>query len=303
MKNNLIQLAHQGSVKAIMEVLNKQLQDTGVSTRVALGANGVLEILCEAGHPENLDKRVIVSRIQRSLDQLSPRPFRQVHIQSCLTNDVQSLWVSTLSFDARRKLLWSEKIQIRHLSWLKRTLRAWGIKLPKSKRKKRAAKLGFTATAPSSGSRSEPNKSEQKAPSFHLSPKSKLVAGAIAAGVCGWLSHDWWQLKTQVQGEQHHSNGTTMTQTTTVNSSELSFEPFNQAVRLAIQASNGGQSATTYGEWVDLANRWQQASELMKLVAPSHPRYAEAQERVLSYRQNSELALAKAKALAPDVSP
>ncbi len=293
---NLIQLAHQGSVKAIMEVLNKQLQDTGVSTRVALGANGTLEILCEAGHPENLDKRVVVSRIQRSLDQLSPRPFRQVHIQSCLTNDVQSLWVSTLSFDARRKLLWSEKIQIRHLSWVKRTLRAWGIKLPKAKQKKRSSKFQFAS--PSGSSESTP---ESKSPLRQLSPRTKLAMGAIAAGFCGWLSHDWWQLRTQVQ--PNATDSSTVTQTTETSATELSFEPFNQAVRLAIQASNGGQSATTYGEWVDLANRWQQASELMKLVAPSHPRYAEAQERVLSYRQNSELALAKAKALAPDVSP
>lgn len=281
-----------------MEVLNEQLQDTGVSTRVALGANGILEILCEAGHPENLDKRVIVSRIQRSLDQLSPRPFRQVHIQSCLTNDVQSLWVSTLSFEARRKLLWSEKIQIRHLSWVKRMLRSWEIKLPKSKPQKRSTK--FKLAAPPVAATSA---AERKMPSLSFSPQSKLVLGAIAAGFCGWLSHDWWQLKTQVSPNISGSATVTQTSTSGSSGSDLSFEPFNQAVRLAIQAANGGQSATTYGEWLDLANRWQQASELMKLVAPNHPRYAEAQERVLSYRQNSELALAKAKALAPDVSP
>ena len=78
-----------------------------------------------------------------------------------------------------------------------------------------------------------------------------------------------------------------------------SFDPFSEAIRLATQAATAGQTATTYGQWLDLANRWQQASALMELVTPDHPQYGEAQTRVLSYRQNSAVALAKAEAIAP----
>ncbi|AFY38052.1 hypothetical protein Lepto7376_1718 [[Leptolyngbya] sp. PCC 7376] len=294
---SLTRLAHQGNVKAIMEILNKQLQEAGVNTRVALGANGILEILCEAGHPENLDKKIIVRRIQHSLDQLSPRPFRQVHIQSCLTNDVQSLWVSTLSCDARRKLLWSENIQIQHRPWLNRLLRRWGIKPPKRflKFKRRRARLNSSQVSNSSKSAEQ-----QTSPLVTFSPQQQLIMGAIAIGFIGWFSHDWWELKMQVQ--QNTSTVTSVTQNKEIGTNDQNIEPFNQAVRLANQAVEEGQSATTYGEWLDLANRWQQASELMELVAPNHPRYAEAQERVLSYRQNSEVALVNAKALVPDLS-
>ena len=289
----LTQLAHQGNVKAIMEILNKQLEEAGVNTRVALGANGILEILCEAGHPENLDKAMIVRRIKHSLDQLSPRPFQQVHIRSCLTNDVQSLWVSTLSCEARQKLLWSERIQIHHRPWFQQLLRRWGIKPPKRFRKRRRARLQTASSTPGTTAQSPRT-------GLNLSSKQQLLMGAIALGFVGWFSHDWWALKMQVQQNTSTVNSVTQSEGTPSDTAE---DPFTQAVRLANEAATEGQAAKTYGEWLDLANRWQKASEFMALVAPNHPRYAEAQERVLSYRQNSEVALAKAEALVPDVSP
>jgi hypothetical protein len=81
------------------------------------------------------------------------------------------------------------------------------------------------------------------------------------------------------------------------------FDPFNQAVRLANQATTGGQRAIAYEDWLNLANRWQQAAALMAMVTADHPRYTEAQARVLSYRQNSEAALARANALTPNPQP
>ena len=71
--SRLTKLAYQGSVKAIMQLLNDQLQDTGVHTRIALGSDGTLEILCEADHPENLDKETVVDCIKQNLNHLSDR--------------------------------------------------------------------------------------------------------------------------------------------------------------------------------------------------------------------------------------
>lgn len=299
---HLTKKAYQGNITAIRQLLNGQLQETGVQTKVTLGVNGTLEILCEADHPENLDKDRIVPCIRHNLDQLSPRPFREVHIQSCLIKEEQSLWVSSLSHTARQNLLWSVDLEIQPLPWLQRALRTWGLCLPTLPPMPRRESMTFSALSSlTKPTESLPiiqtNRSPQFAfPSSTAPQHIKLILGAIAVGCCGWLVHDWWQLRQQSQPlftpitieennlDQHHP---------------ASFDPFSEAIRLATQAAAVGQTATTYGQWLDLANRWQRASALMALVTPDHPHYGEAQTRVLSYRQNSTVALAKAEALAP----
>lgn len=280
--DNITQLAHQGSIKAIMQILNQQLRDAGINTKIASGDHGVLEILCEAGHPENLDKQRIVDCIQRSLDQIAPRTFRKVHIQSRLTNDTQALWVSTLSQKERRKLIWSEDICINRISLFQKALKSLGIQSlakPSAKKSKRA-KLKNNVDQWLKGDR-----------------QIWVIMGAIAAVSVGWAARDWALLKTQVQLQATTNPAQNVPRDP---GSILDFDAFNQSVRLATQAANGGKTATTYGEWLDLANRWQQASDLMKRIPQDHPRYTEAQERILSYRQNSEVALAKAKRLTPN---
>jgi putative SOS response-associated peptidase YedK len=54
-------------------------------------------------------------------------------------------------------------------------------------------------------------------------------------------------------------------------------------------------TAKSSAEWLDLAARWQQASDLMATVPANDSRYATAQDRVLAYRKNSESALEEAK--------
>lgn len=295
--DNIIQLAHQGSIKAIMQILNKQLRDAGVNTKIASGEQGVLEILCEAGHPENLDKRRIVDCIQKSLDQIAPRTFQKVHIQSRLTNDTQLLWASTLSQGERRKLIWSENIRINHVSLLQKALKGLGIRPLAKQATGNAGNQGQ-----SSGSAGKVNRARLKSDLDRWLKDDRriwLIMGAIAAASVGWAARDWALLKEQVQLQA------TMTLpqdfSGDMDTGDVSdFDAFNQAVRLATQAADGGKTATTYGAWLDLANRWQQASDLMKRIPRDHPRYTEAQERVLSYRQNSEVALAKANGLAPD---
>ena len=276
-----------------MQILNKQLRDAGVNTKIASGEQGVLEILCEAGHPENLDKQRIVDCIQRSLDRIAPRRFQKVHIQSRLTNDTQLLWASTLSQGERRKLIWSENIRINHVSLFQKALKGLGLQ---SLVKQAAGNVGNQAN--SAGSKVSRARLKSDFDRWLGNDRRVwLIMGAIAAVSVGWAARDWALLKEQVQ-LQSTTNPAEDFPSTTGNGAD--FDAFNQAVRLATQAADGGKTATTYAEWLDLANRWQQASDLMKQIPRDHPRYTEAQERVLSYRQNSEVALAKAHVLAPN---
>jgi hypothetical protein len=54
-----------------------------------------------------------------------------------------------------------------------------------------------------------------------------------------------------------------------------------------------GKNAETSADWLDLAARWQKASDLMAQVPASDPKYAIAQDRVQQYRQNSQAAQAQ----------
>ena len=70
---------------------------------------------------------------------------------------------------------------------------------------------------------------------------------------------------------------------------------FAAAVRIANQASTTGKTAQTSTQWLDLAARWQRASDLMSKVPSSHSRYKEAQIRTKLYRQYSEAAQKEAE--------
>ncbi|MEO1520370.1 MAG: hypothetical protein AAFU78_06285, partial [Cyanobacteria bacterium J06633_2] len=59
-------------------------------------------------------------------------------------------------------------------------------------------------------------------------------------------------------------------------------------------AVNDGQAASTTAEWLDLASRWQRASDLMGAIPESDERYETAQNRQALYRANSEEALLQA---------
>ena len=73
-------------------------------------------------------------------------------------------------------------------------------------------------------------------------------------------------------------------------------DTFAEAVRVAEQAGKDGQSAATTAEWLDLAARWQKASDLMSQIPSDNAQYAIAQDRVKAYADNSQAALQKAGA-------
>ena len=74
-----------------------------------------------------------------------------------------------------------------------------------------------------------------------------------------------------------------------------SYDSFARAVRIAEQAAKDGSTAETSSDWLSLAARWQQASDLMAEVPEADERYQIAQDRVSAYKSNSESLLQKAR--------
>ncbi|EGJ30075.1 hypothetical protein LYNGBM3L_56800 [Moorena producens 3L] len=110
--------AHQGSVVAIIQTLNERLADFGVRTRAIL-ADGVLQVLCEAAKPEQLEQSILVSQIQEILEEISPRNIRRVRINSRIVREEQLLWLEEISRDPDNQLLWYEDITLTRPNFFK----------------------------------------------------------------------------------------------------------------------------------------------------------------------------------------
>ncbi|NEP40287.1 MAG: hypothetical protein F6K35_14040 [Okeania sp. SIO2H7] len=72
-------------------------------------------------------------------------------------------------------------------------------------------------------------------------------------------------------------------------------DPFKLAVNRAINAAEMAQYAQTKIEWEAVASQWQDATEFMKIVPASHPKYKQARKKVKEYQGYADYAIRVAK--------
>ena len=271
--NDILGQARQGSVAAIIQILNERLAESQIRTRAIL-ADGVLQLLCEAPTPEQLEQSTVVPRVQGILEELAPKSIRKVNINSRIVREQQLLWFEEITRDPENQLLWSELIKLKQPNPVSRLWQ--DLQQPKA--------------------RNEIVVTDQK--KNQLSQKYFLRGVVGGASLCLLVLLVGWVFK--------HRLGVTWVQlfspdavTVSEPTPEAPAAPdtFAQAVRLAQQSVTAGQQATTPAEWLDLAARWQRAADLMAEVPIEDERYAIAQDRILTYQQNSDQALNQADQL------
>ncbi|PSB14234.1 hypothetical protein C7B76_16890 [filamentous cyanobacterium CCP2] len=295
--NDIARQARQGSVSAIIQVLNDNLADSGVRTR-AVFEQGVLQLLCEAPKPEQLEQTVLVPNIRQILESLQPRQIRRVKINSRIVREQQLLWLEEIQRDGINQLLWSEEIVLNRPNPIRRFFRDLGERQPLD------PKAGFP----------------KKSPSRFIREKRLFWRGLIGGAslsifllLVGWTVYNWLersnsQVATETPSEAVDENNAADNAADSEANSEANpsliqvapgtsgtSDPFADAVRLAEAAVQAGQQAETPAEWQALAEQWQQASDLMSQISPDDPRYEVAQDRVAVYRQNSESARLQAE--------
>jgi hypothetical protein len=276
--DDIARQARQGSVAAIIQTLNEQLADVGVRTR-AVFADGVLQLLCEAASKEQLEQSVLIAQIRQILEGIAPRNIRRVRINSRIVREQQLLWLEEIMRDPEDQLLWSEEIILAKPNLFKRI--AQGIKDQQTVPRKTQ-----TFTNASSHNHRH-NKRHQRGILNGIGLTLLLMVG-------GWFLYDWLGSKLDVKIRTQSPSSTAESSLTPAPSktpvSSLASDPFVEAVRLAEQASVAGQTVKTSAQWLDLAAKWQRASDLMGAVKPDDQRYKTAQDRMKLYRQNSEAA-------------
>lgn len=293
--NDILKQAQQGSVAAIIQILNEKLADSGVRTRAIL-ADSVLQLLCEAATLDQLDQPILVEQIRQILEGISPRGIRRVKINSRIVREQQLLWLEEINRDPVNQLLWSEEITLRQPNFLQRVSSDW---------KNRAQ---------------DPNKAAYQTRSARQIREDRqfwrgLTGGALISVLLlagGWFVYSRFSnasaptTEAKAPEPETSPNPTVTSAATTPGSKPANGspspavakgDPFADAVRLAEQTSQAGKAAKSPAQWLDLAARWQQASDLMATVPATDQRYQTAQDRVNAYRQNSEAALQEAQKL------
>ena len=308
--DDIARQARQGSVAAVIQILNEKLADSGIRTR-AIFEQGVLQLLCEAPKPEQLDRPQLVPQVQRILESLQPRNIRRVNINSRIVREQQLLWLDEIHRDPEGQLLWSEEITLSQPNFFQRLVQD-------RKDDKNAPK--------SSASKGSPLRLAREKRVFWRG----LLGGAslsLFLLLVGWAVKTWLNPKFAEPPQATASQGAVVNpelnpelnpevspassatpaaiapaiEKPVVNpTASPSVQPaapedsFTQAVRLAEDSARLGQSAKTPADWLDLAARWRRASDLMEQVPATSKRFKVAQDRVQLYRQNSEAATQKA---------
>jgi len=263
--------ARQGSVAAIIQILNTHLADDGIRSRAVLD-QGVLQLLCEAHSPEKLEQQNVVERVRQILEAISPRHISKVNINGRIIKEQQLLWLEDIKTDPQKQLLWSQLIRLKRPNPL---VRLW--------RDRNLPRKTF-APPPSITRNGLRNDASQRWFWRGLLGGASLCLFLV---LVGWGLKDWLGLEPLPPSSEPATTESIATDTPDTSVQD----PFAQAVRIAEQAAIDGQTASTAAEWLDLANRWQRASDLMATVDPNDDRHSVAQARVETYRRNSTMAL------------
>ncbi len=262
--------ARSGSITAIIQILNDRLAGIGVRTR-AMDEGGRLQLLCEAAKEDQLAEDLLAPQVQQILNEISPWGVGRVRIYSRLVQEQKLLWLKEVK-DNPDDLLWTREFKLNPPPLMRRMWGDWVRSREKTKEQ----------------SLKRIRDNDKKELSFNWAILASLIA-AGAAGTVALASFTVWS------GREIplFSLGNKVAEPESTEQAPEN-DPFAEAVRIAEQAGKDGKTASSSAEWLDLAARWQKASDYMAQVGEDDERYNAAKVRVESYKNNSDTALKKA---------
>lgn len=264
------QQAHRSRIATIIQILNEQMADLGVTNR-AIIINNVLQLLCEARNSESLEKSMIVKKIQGILESIAPRNIRRVRIYGRIRQEKQLLWLEDIAQDPENQLLWSEEIILKKPNIFHEI---------------------FTSNPKDSAFKSLSNEPKSGQLQHNLIGAIAVIVVLIVMGFLLYNALQFQLLESlEIQPKTDIESSPKPPETLS------SAQQFSRGVKIAEEASAEGKFADTRQEWLEIAQKWQQAADSMEAVSPDFERYATAQNRAALYRRNQEQAQQKADAM------
>ena len=275
--NDITMQARHGSVAAIIQILNEQLATAGVRIR-AVFCDGVLQLLCEAPDVEQLEQSNLVEQIQEILETISPHNIRRVKINSRIVQDQQLLWLEEITRKTENQLLWSQQISLARPNIFTQLANYFQIN------KSQPTQLPLSKSVDPIG--------VEKHNQFQLG----IIGGfflSLLVLTLGFQINKWLNFSDLAQrsiSENIVSPSPSPTMKNSEDTEAKSKEAFTQAVRLAQAAVAAGKNAKSREEWLAIAEKWQQAAQLMTSVSPNYSRYDVAVNRAELYQKYSDIA-------------
>ena len=233
----------------------------------------LLQLLCEAETVEQLEQSTLVERIRQILEFIGPRDIRRVKINSRLVREQQLLWLQEINRDPENQLLWFEEIKL-------------------ARRNSLTSLVAELWERQSSMKRPLPKPSPSPIVRHRRQMRRGMMAGVVMSVsllLVGWGFYQWFGPK-QADSTPVSSN-TLIDASLQTSQPGAEGDPFAAAVRIAEQTSVQGRTAQTPVQWLEIATRWQKASDLMAQVSSDDERYQTAQNRKELYRKYSEAAM------------
>ena len=297
--NDIAWQAHQGSLAAIIQILNEKLANSGVRTR-AIFDNGILQLLCEARSLDRLEQSTLVNQVQQILESIAPRNIRRVNINSRIVREQQLLWLEEIKRDPEHQLLWSQEILLVQPNKIKQLIEHFS-EIKTEYQRPKLLKFQYSKFS---------SITNNKGYSKLLPRKIKTTASLLLITLIGWLVYSllgseekqvafkdakFSQSIQYWKANINHKNQTISQEVITNNSNNPTVapqvtDPFVLAVRIANQATLAAKIAKTSAEWSEIAAQWQKASKLMSAVPANHSRYELAQNRTELYKKYSQVA-------------
>lgn len=302
--NDIFWQAQQGSVAAIIQLLNQKLSSSGVRTR-AMFADGVLQLLCEARSEDKLEKSTLVGTIRQILESIAPRNIYRININTRIVREQQLLWLEEVSRkQGDNELLWSEEFTLEKPNAFQQFIKDL------QERKPEPVKISLPKT-PQSSSIVIVKKTQHKnsAWGWFLLGISICTLFGIAGLALYSLLGNKVKLPMLASDSKPVLSITKTVESPVINESKkqqsqenlnesnakLTEDYFVSAVRIANETTINGKKARNSTQWLEIAASWQRASDLMAKVPRNHSRYKEAQIRTKLYRQYSEAAQKEAE--------
>ncbi|MGK7920451.1 MAG: hypothetical protein AB4080_10655 [Trichodesmium sp.] len=281
--NDIFTQARQGSVAAIISILNQELATLGIRIR-AIFSDGVLQVLCEAPEVEQLEKSNLVEQLRETLEKISPRNIQQVKINSRIIQEQKLLWLEDITRESENQFLWSQKITLAKPNIFQQIANIFQKNEPKS------TKIPLYKSVYSRGMQ-KPNQFQPDVIGIFFLSLLMLTLGLL---INRWVNFSEREVIVASENTVSQSPSPT-TQKSPENNDDQSKVAFTQAVRLAQKAVADGKIAQSQEEWVAIAKTWQQAAELMASVAPSYSKYDVAVNRTELYQKYSNVAKKEAE--------
>jgi hypothetical protein len=276
-ETNYQQLAQQGNPEAIAFLLNQQLESQGITVTTKL-TNDCLEVILESEHTP--DRYELVDFVRNQLTNLEPESIKTAKVEGKKTGSNTLAWSQGFALEVGSYSMLIVPSEIP-------TTPATDYEVDSEDDSEEDYEENPEEAFETSNSYPPSLKRPESISEDRM--KTTLIVVGFVLVVLG-ISVAIFVNK-MIAGNRNNAEVAEQEPASSITKPD----PFRDGVNKAIEASKLAQSAQTKEDWDSVANNWQEAVKLMKIVPESSSNHAIAKKKAIEYQKNLKYAQEAAK--------